>query len=295
MNIIRKTKLHPDGDYNVTLYPETSADQIQGLLEYLPEAFRGNGITSIELVGSEEGTGEQEGYTLTTFKITTTDNPNGEEYVIPAKNGAKIVKSHASVVSVVNDYTETRNILYMSDDSSFNLTTMAKNGANGANGKDGNGIVSVTTLGYEEGTGQYEGYTKTNLNVDTNDSTIPIEVYAKNGSSQEYSQQFIYVHYIKLNIGAYTLYLNLVYPSVNKIDGDDLCTYLEQRRLTINCSGNYGFSSTAFGVILYVTYETETSLKLGTLQVTGVGGIVEQSFNSTGLNITDNVVSIPCM
>lgn len=60
-----------------------------------------------------------------------------------------------------------------------------KDGEDGAPGKDGNGIVSVTTIGFTQGTGEYEGYTVTNLNVDTDDETIPIEVYARNGENGE--------------------------------------------------------------------------------------------------------------
>lgn len=103
----------------------------------------GSTITSITTQGSRE----IDGYTETEIDVNTNDSATPKTFTVSAKNGAD-----------------------------------GAPGAPGANGADGNGIVSVTTIGYTPGTGEYEGYTETTLNVDTDEETIPIKVYAKNGA-----------------------------------------------------------------------------------------------------------------
>lgn len=154
-NIV-KTELHPEGNENTTLYPKTSADQVEGFSEavqntvgQLPAGPKGEdgkdgvGISNITSVGTRE----ENGYTVTDLSIELT-NGTSKQADVYAKNGEN-----------------------------------GQNGTNGAPGEKGNGIVSITTIGYTQGTGAYEGYTETNINVDTDDETIPIKVYAKNGEN----------------------------------------------------------------------------------------------------------------
>lgn len=54
-------------------------------------------------------------------------------------------------------------------------------GPAGEEGRAGNGVVGITTLGYEQGTGTYAGYTKTNIVLNTDEENMPFAVYARNG------------------------------------------------------------------------------------------------------------------
>lgn len=111
----------------------------------------------------------------------------------PGAAGRGVVTLASGTPTQENGYTVTPVTALYTDGttpSSFNVS--AKNGtdgapgapgAPGAAGKDGNGVIGITTIGYTEGTGQYAGYTETNLQLETDEEIIPFKAYAKNGAS----------------------------------------------------------------------------------------------------------------
>lgn len=94
--------------------------------------------------------------------------------------GSQITAINTGSPIPANDYTQTLVTVNMSNPDDTKYFTISTK--NGEKGEKGNGIISVTTLGSTQGTGEYEGYTVTSLNVDTDEETIPITVYAKNGA-----------------------------------------------------------------------------------------------------------------
>lgn len=54
-------------------------------------------------------------------------------------------------------------------------------GPAGADGKNGNGVLNITTGTIKPGTGDKAGYTETTVIVDTDETPMPFEVYAKDG------------------------------------------------------------------------------------------------------------------
>lgn len=140
---ILKTNLHPEGDNSTTLYPKTSADQVEGLSEAILAQLPPNaGIANIEFVSSEV----RDDLTVSTIKVTLLDGDT-KEFEVVATNGEKGADG--------------------------------LDGTNGLNGTDGNGIVSIhtighTTIGDEEVTTIEVAYTE--------EQPQTFEVHAKNGN-----------------------------------------------------------------------------------------------------------------
>lgn len=86
MSEIIKTQLHPERDNAKTLYPETSPDQIVGLLDYLKSAGITDGKGGIDKFETIDSVVE-DNFTITTVRVTFHDQTT-QDFNIKVKNGA---------------------------------------------------------------------------------------------------------------------------------------------------------------------------------------------------------------
>lgn len=196
------------------------------------------------------------------------DGTNGE----PGKDGRGIVTLASGAPTEEDGYTVTPVTTVYSDGTSpSSFKVRAKNGTNG------NGIVNIETVGYEPGTGEFEGYTKTNLNLDTDDEVIPFGVYAKNGSTV---QNPLYSHSLKLirSNGNGNIYINLINTYSDPITASNI--RLQMRGLLLPATG------------IYNKLTGQLAVKIRSYNVPGtVGDIIETTF----LTLKDNVMAAPSL
>ena len=112
-------------------------------------------------------------------------------------------------------------------------------GPAGAAGKNGNGVLNITTGTIKPGTGDKAGYTETTVIVDTDETPMPFEVYAKDGergpageSALTYDTRIV----AKTNVSSCFLYFPTNH-SYTKETASDL--YLRLSTNYTSCTGQY--------------------------------------------------------